>query len=560
MKRKLFILALMLTLVASIFIISASGATTTSENENFQGGVLYKSTTNEFGTVNYAVSGKITPDSKFDTTSRVVLKNDDNTYSTYPSAYIYNSDNYGDTHVFTTLKTISGQDYDVYDIIRIEVPEGTNHIRTFKSCSELLYVKIPSTVGTIRGNSFQNCTNLVEVEFGYDFVKYPQYGSNLTTVSNGQVFSGCSLLERLVFPNSVTTIGNAGFSGCDSLNYLNLGLNFTTVDGGVSFSSPKNLKTLVLTHNFKGAQKTFGDASKYTYGTDFVIYYTGSLSDAQSLQGVSGLPCEITKSTLVSYDEFTDESFVRDTTVHYFVYGYNACDAFYNGKHNYEGTGNCLDGVTCTQCGDNIASFKGHNMVETLVYDSFLLEGKYNKFCSNASDCAVDRIKDGVAPAIFGSDGFSTKGEDGIASGYVVNVGALEKYNELNDDITFGIMVVNPNYLDGKESFLDAEGKVNTSGGALQVNMTENKYSNISVAITGFTGNAQGVSLVIALYAYTDVGEVEFVQSQTTKCADAKVTLGEQMLYTVTLASVKSANSDLSDLGDYIMPSQKEQE
>jgi hypothetical protein len=64
-------------------------------------------------------------------------------------------------------------------------------------------------------------------------------------------------------------------------------------------------------------------------------------------------------------------------------------------------------------------------------------------------------------------------------------------------------------------------------------------------------------SLILAIYAYTDANEVEFIQSQTTKCGSEKVTLGAQSLYTVTYASVKAGNSTLANLGEYIMPSQK---
>jgi hypothetical protein len=570
MKRKLLILAVMLTLVLSVFVISVSGAETTVENENFQGGVLYKSTTNEFGTVNVALAGKISPNSKFDTTSRVVLKNDDNvTYSTYPSAYIYQHDNYADKLDFNSLNTISKQNYEMADIVRIEIPEGNNHVSGFTNSTTLIYVKIAASPSTIRGNCFKGCTSLTTVEFAYDFVKYPQYGSNLTTISNGSVFSGCTALERLEFPNSVTNVGNAGLSGCSALEYLNLGLNFNNVDGGSSFGSLASLETLILTHNFTGSKLTFGNKDKYTTSEDLVIYYTGSLAQLNTLRAITSLPYEITKSTPVSYKTFTSKDFVRVEGVRYIVYDYGICDAFYNGNHNYEGTGNCLEGVECTQCHDEIESFTEHKMVETLVYpNGFTGAGIYNKFCANASDCTANKISNVEKPTIFimnEDNGFSESGKDGIAfGGYCLNADALNEYNRVNKDapVKYGVVLINPDYLDGKDSFFK-DGKVNSTTenkGFLQTDMSSARYANISISVTGFTGNAENLSIILAIYAYTDANDVEFIQSQTTECASEKVTLGETSLYTVTLASVKAGNSNLLGLGDYVMPSKREQQ
>jgi len=571
MKKKLFMLVAIIAIALSIFVISANAAETTVENENFQGGVLYKSTTNEFGTVNYVADGvAINSDSYLDSTARVVLKNSDGTYSTYPTYYLMkNKDWQGAYWDTATLSALAEETYQTtVSVARIEFPEGTTGIRgsSFKGNTELVYIKLASTITKLHGNSFQNCSNLATVEFVYDYEAYPEYGSALTEIGNGAVFSGCTSLTSITLPNSVTKIGNSAFSSCTGLSYLNPGLNFTSIDGGATFGTPANLKSLILTHNFLGANRMFGETNKYSYGTDFVVYYTGSFSQAQTLQAVSGLPYEITKSTLVSYDDFTDEGFVRDASLHYFVYGYNVCDAFYNGNHNYEGTGNCLDGVECTQCHDEIESFTGHNMVETLVYaNGFTGAGIYNKFCANASDCTVDKITNEEKPAIFvmnENNGFSTKGEDGIAfGGYELNAGALDEYNRVNKDATvkYGVILINPDYLDGKESFF-VNGEVNATKGFIQTDMSSARYANISIAVTGFKGNAENLSLILAIYAYTDENDVEFIQSKTTECASTKVTLGTDTLYTVTLASVKAGNSNLSDLGEYVMPSKREQE
>ena len=229
------------------------------------------------------------------------------------------------------------------------------------------------------------------------------------------------------------------------------------------------------------------------------------------------------------------------------------------GIHIYDDDHDCTTSDKCTSDANCIAVTEAlaHEIYETLVYVSFLENGEYCYGCSNEG-CTVIDVESSAKPLFDGGEGFSTKGEDGIAGGYSINVDAVNEYKRINGNLTVGIMVVNPNYLDGKDSFLDAQGKVNTSGGALQINIADSQYKNVSVAITGFVGNAEGLSLVIALYAYDEVENVEFIQSSTTQCGDKNVTIGDTTLYTVTLASVKAGNNNLSDLGDYVMPSQKE--
>ena len=570
MKKKLFMLVAIIAIALSIFVISANAAETTVENENFQGGVLYKSTTNEFGTVNYVADGvAINSDSYLDSTARVVLKNSDGTYSTYPTYYLMKGKDgagpYWDTE---TLSTLAEETYQTtVSVARIEFPEGATALRggSFKNNTELVYAKIPSTATKINGNCFENCSNLSVVEFAYDYTKYPTHGSAFTTVGNGAVFSKCTSLTSLVFPNSLTHIDNSVFSGCSNLTNLVLGASFSSVNQVPAI--PSSLTSLILSDTYCTDGRLFAwDTNKFTRPASFVIYYTGTAAQAKTLQETNTSCWEVSHSTAISYDEFTSDTFVRDESVHYLVYGYNKCDAFYKGIHNYEGTGNCLDGVECTQCHDKIESFAEHNMVETLVYaNGFTGAGIYNKFCANASDCEVGKVTDEEKPAIFvmnENNGFSTKGEDGIAfGGYELNADALDEYNRVNKDATvkYGVILINPDYLDGKESFF-VNGEVNATKGFIQTDMSNARYANISIAVTGFTGNAENLSLILAIYAYTDDSNVEFIQSQTTKCASEIVTLGETSLYTVTLASVKAGNSNLSDLGDDVMPSKREQQ
>ena len=68
--------------------------------------------------------------------------------------------------------------------------------------------------------------------------------------------------------------------------------------------------------------------------------------------------------------------------------------------------------------------------------------------------------------------------------------------------------------------------------------MSDTEYANIKVMIDGFTGSLVDLELVIALYAYTDVNDVEFIQSADTKSACSSVAKNDATLYTVSVNSI----------------------
>jgi hypothetical protein len=233
------------------------------------------------------------------------------------------------------------------------------------------------------------------------------------------------------------------------------------------------------------------------------------------------------------------------------------------GVHIFEKDNDCTTEHKCTSdpnCTEKIIAMV-HEIYETLVYESFLANGEYCYGCSNIGCTVIDK-EDTTKPIFVAGDGFSTKlnTNDGISGGYIVNVDALNEFNRVNAEnkLNFGVMMVSPKYLAGKESFF-LNGKVNAEK-CLQVDMSESRYTNLNITITGFVGDAKEASLVIALYAYVDGEAVEFIQSQTTQCADEKVTLGNDTLYTVTYESVANpAGKNLSDLGDYFAPKKDEE-
>ena len=104
----------------------------------------------------------------------------------------------------------------------------------FWGCTSLTSVTIPNSVTSIGDSVFQGCTSLTSVTI-----------PNSVTSIGDYAFSDCTSLTSVTIPTSVKTIGNRAFVYCDSLLEINVSggnLNYTSRDG-ILYSH--NMKTLL---------------------------------------------------------------------------------------------------------------------------------------------------------------------------------------------------------------------------------------------------------------------------------------------------------------------------
>jgi hypothetical protein len=211
-----------------------------------------------------------------------------------------------------------------------------------------------------------------------------------------------------------------------------------------------------------------------------------------------------------------------------------------------------MDGVFCKNCPNNFPGTTAHTYYETLVYASFASNGVYNYGCSNEG-CTKYDIVDRTEAPIFVAKGYANS-DNGIAGGYTVNIAQYNEYVEINGKtITFGVLMLNPKYLDGKDSFFNGT-NVNIDGtkGYVKVDMTNLSYKDFTYSITGFGADSKDVDLVVCAFAYVEGEDVEFIQDQTTKCASKKVTKNDATLYTVTYNTVEAkAGNAIASLVEY---------
>ena len=107
-------------------------------------------------------------------------------------------------------------------------------MESFKNCTGLTSVSIPSSVSTISGQAFYGCTGLTSVTIP----------DGVTSIGN-EAFRGCSNLATVVIGDDVKTIGNSAFYNCRKLSDLTFGKRVETI-GSSAFYYCDGLKSVTI--------------------------------------------------------------------------------------------------------------------------------------------------------------------------------------------------------------------------------------------------------------------------------------------------------------------------
>ena len=101
----------------------------------------------------------------------------------------------------------------------------------FSNSQMLQSVKIPDTVTSIGQGAFAGCNALKTVgAVGSD--SSLELPDSVTTIGNF-AFQGCSGLQKVILPDSITSLGAGSFSTCGSLTKLVLSKNITVISGNI---------------------------------------------------------------------------------------------------------------------------------------------------------------------------------------------------------------------------------------------------------------------------------------------------------------------------------------
>ena len=138
----------------------------------------------------------------------------------------------------------------------INIPNGVTIIGNyaFNGCKSLTSITIPSSVVTIIGNPFYNWHgDLYNESKAFIYEDHVLFNKNKTTLIAYRAKE-----TNYTIPNSVTTIGEGAFSGCDSLTSINIPNSVTTI-GKDAFSDCISLTSISIPNSVT----TIGDLAFY---------------------------------------------------------------------------------------------------------------------------------------------------------------------------------------------------------------------------------------------------------------------------------------------------------
>ena len=167
--------------------------------------------------------------------------------------------------------TISG------DLILPGVIDGTIIKRigahTFEESKDIRRVVIPDMVEAIEKRAFNNCTNLVQIEFPQSLNRIgwaSLAGTGLTEVVLPEgvthlewaAFQGCTSLRSAVLPDSLTTMEGAVFQNCTGLIEVNIPDGVTAIEGD-TFLQCTSLREISIPDSVKSVgNRAFGNCKQ----------------------------------------------------------------------------------------------------------------------------------------------------------------------------------------------------------------------------------------------------------------------------------------------------------
>ncbi len=374
-----------------------------------------------------------------------------------------------DSPAFENCKKLTG----------IALPEGLTTLGNcaFKNCSGLKSVTLPSSLSVLNGGEHFYGTALEEV-IGLE-------NTQITKISK-YMFRGMKtwIIDKLVLPNTVTSIEQNGIADIP-MRVLVLGAGITSMYGDelagckslVEVYIPAGLTTLKLNNS-----------------TARLVFTTAKNADSLTITSSNGFTK--TDSNVITYAQYLEGKDTTYSTGKWIITGYNACDAFYNGKHVLdEAQSNACVGI-CENCKElSLSANPVHQEIVAITYDDFAKAGTKVTTCGNENCPLHEEIP---VDAIFSVAKFSLKDDNtAICVSYTINNEAYNAFLAENEgaSLEFGLVAA----ASLTDEIADPLNSTN-----IKHNLTNGGYSAVDLKLTGDWATQNGVFISMALYtSYT---------------------------------------------------------
>lgn len=505
MKKKLFLM-LALVAIVCLFTLSVSAAPQKPDL-----GV-------SFGEVQ-EISGFTPPSQRFVNTTERVLLYDGSEYVTYPTYYIMadvTTFNDNSSFDFSKLEEATQKDFNYNSIILLEIPEGITDLAGWAvyECKNCIYVNVPSTVATYSADVFAETPWLQTIEFE---------SGNTSVTMGARMFYKSSGLKYIRLPNNLVTMGSDAFRFCTSLETLVLGASFENLAAnGYNFAGPEPtlttdiyISTAFGSNGLNTNMFNWNSTATKDENARMIFHLTGTKEDAEALQAKALQTSnngKISYAIIVSRDEFVREE--RDTSKNYIVYGYNACDEFYNGNHTNIQLSPCA--VECSKCNKKTVNhISDYETVVAEYKNGFMATGQKIVTCANAG-CGYKLDKE-LNP-LFTCSGYSApeNGSGGIAVSFTVDNEAIKEYEKLTGKtLKYGAFAVAKQKI-GDNYIFASDGTV--ASNAVTAEISSYNFASFDLKIVGFTDEYKDAKLAMGAYVAESDGkttEYSYMQAAT---------------------------------------------
>lgn len=394
---------------------------------------------------------------------------------------------------------------------------------TFNGCTSLESIYIPASVTYIGSDCWRGCTGVTKITFDPNCPVTHIYA---------HTFDGTRATE-ITLPNSVTSIGQNAFAS-STLTTINLGAsfnNFNASNAGQAPLSGRNIEYLYLSDTFTSEQlrnnifnwtdtNNANDLKVICY--KLVVFYSGDKAAAEAIINkaktggengamLNGFFASMTLLTVEEYEKaVADGTLVIGTNgapARYMVYGYNKCEAFYDGNHAISE--------------DATLKFEGEDYIS-----------RYISVCACTRGCGSDAVTEICGP-LFKNKGYSVYEENSkgnITYGIYVDEANVEAYEKFTgNDVSFGFVVGNVNdELDGK--IIGNDGTCLLAG-AIATDFATIDFKSFSVYNLKLTGIATDAQKSKSIYCGTyvvDGGSVSYIGDNVT---DKSVAVSYNAIY-----------------------------